>query len=166
MKGLEVIAYTSRFNDLAFIFLGMVNLKYKKTERYVWGLASPTQGLVTASITTIFDNAKHLTYQLTKQCIRQGTMTPQNEINHIGVQKRSFMAIQRRSSSIANLVQNLWLCMSQSQTLPPPSNPYYENLPQCTKCNLNHVGNCMVCNICNLSCHTSKYFRKALNNVT
>lgn len=66
MKGSEVTAYTSQSNGLTKLYLGMVNPKYKKTKRYIWGLASPIQGLVNTSRPTIFDSAKRLAYQLTE----------------------------------------------------------------------------------------------------
>ena len=90
MQGSEIAAYTSQFNDLANLCQGMVTLEDKKTKRYTWGLASPVQGLVTASIPSTFDNAKQLAYQLTEQCIRQGTMAPPAEKNHVGSTKRKF----------------------------------------------------------------------------
>ena len=58
MKGSEVNAYTSRFNDFANLCLVVVNPEYKKSTRYIWGLSSLVQGQVTASRPTTFDSAK------------------------------------------------------------------------------------------------------------
>ena len=83
MKGSEVAAYTSRFNDLASLCPGMVTPEDQKIERYIWGLASPVQGLVTASKPSTYDSAKQLAHLLTEQCIRQGTMTPSREKSQV-----------------------------------------------------------------------------------
>ena len=58
MKGSDVIYYTSRFNDIVNLCPKMVNSEYKKIGRCIRGLASPVQGLVTASKTTTNDSAK------------------------------------------------------------------------------------------------------------
>ncbi|XP_076933213.1 uncharacterized protein LOC143599032 [Bidens hawaiensis] len=39
MVGSEVIAYTTRFNELARLVPHLVNPEYKRIEKYVWGLA-------------------------------------------------------------------------------------------------------------------------------
>lgn len=87
MQGSEVAAYTARFNELASLCPAMVEPEYKKTERYIFGLASPVQGHVTASRPTTFDSAKRLAYQITEQYILRGTMSPQTR-NQTGDAKR------------------------------------------------------------------------------
>ncbi|KAI3790531.1 hypothetical protein L2E82_03636 [Cichorium intybus] len=166
MKGSEVTAYTSRFNDLASLCPGMVNPEYKKTEKYIWGLASPVQGLVTASKPTTFDSAKQLAYQLTEQCIRQGTMTPQMEKNQTESTKRKFHGKSKGNFKHHKPKSEPVTVYAAITNTPTSFKPYSGKLPHCTKCNFHHVGNCMFCDNCNLKGHTSKFCRKAPTTTT
>ena len=42
MKGFDIAAYTSRFDDLALLCSGLVTPESKKIERFIWGLTQPT----------------------------------------------------------------------------------------------------------------------------
>ncbi|GKD91411.1 putative reverse transcriptase domain-containing protein [Tanacetum coccineum] len=44
VKGTDVVGFTRRFQELALLCLTMVTLKYKKVERYFWGLTNDIQG--------------------------------------------------------------------------------------------------------------------------
>lgn len=90
MTGSEVATYTSRFNHLAILFPVMVTLEDKKIERYIRGLASLVQGLLTKSRPFTFDSAKKLAYQLIRRCIRQGTMASPVRKNHVGSTQTKF----------------------------------------------------------------------------
>ncbi|XP_052619831.1 uncharacterized protein LOC128126133 [Lactuca sativa] len=107
MQGSEVAAYTSRFEDLATLCPGMVPSEDKKTERYIWGLASPVQDLVTASRPSTFDSAKQLAYELTEQCIRRGTMAPAKEKNQTGILRESSRESQKGTSNTVSETQSL-----------------------------------------------------------
>ena len=67
MKGFDIAYYTSRFEDLALLFPGMVTPESKKIERYIWGLAPPTQRNVLAVGPITFDSAKCLAQTLIDQ---------------------------------------------------------------------------------------------------
>ena len=58
MTGPDLATYTTRFSDLSALCPGMVNLKPKKVERYIWGLTPQTQGNVLAVKPLFFDSAK------------------------------------------------------------------------------------------------------------
>ncbi|KAL7583712.1 hypothetical protein Lser_V15G44670 [Lactuca serriola] len=60
MKGSDIAAYTSRFDDLALLFPGLVTPESKKIERFVWGLTNPTKGHVLAARPDTYDSAKTL----------------------------------------------------------------------------------------------------------
>ncbi|KAL7601671.1 hypothetical protein Lser_V15G22715 [Lactuca serriola] len=60
MKGSDIAAYTSRFDDLALLCPGMVTPESKKVERFIWGLTQPTKGNVIAAKPDTYDNAKCL----------------------------------------------------------------------------------------------------------
>ncbi|XP_023738346.2 uncharacterized protein LOC111886345 [Lactuca sativa] len=92
MKGSEVKAYTTRFNDLAVLCPGMVKPESKKVERYIWGLAPKIKGMVLSSKPTTYLSAKRLAMQLIKNEIENGVMvkeveTPKVSNNH---HKRKF----------------------------------------------------------------------------
>ena len=58
MKGSDIVAYTTRFNDLVALCPWMVPTESKKIESYIWGLVPPFQGNVLSSNPTTFDSAK------------------------------------------------------------------------------------------------------------
>ena len=60
MKGSDIVAHTSRFDDLALLCPGMVTPECKKIERFIWGLTQPTKGNVLAARPDTYDSAKCL----------------------------------------------------------------------------------------------------------
>nr|KAJ0219182.1 hypothetical protein LSAT_V11C300142380 [Lactuca sativa] len=58
MKGSEINAYTTRFNDLAVMCPTPVTPEYKKIERYIRGLASQIKGMA------IHRSLQHMTVQI------------------------------------------------------------------------------------------------------
>ncbi|KAL7614335.1 hypothetical protein Lser_V15G05514 [Lactuca serriola] len=64
MKGSGIVAYTSRFDDLALLCPGMVTPESKKIERFTWGLTQPTKGNVLAAKPDTYDSAKCLAQTL------------------------------------------------------------------------------------------------------
>ncbi|KAI3518360.1 hypothetical protein L1887_07004 [Cichorium endivia] len=92
MKDADIKAYTNRFNDLALLCPGMVTSENKKIERYVGGLAPKINGMVLSSKPTTYLSVKRLAFQLTKNEIKQGTMTAKVETPKTGnnLYKRKF----------------------------------------------------------------------------
>ncbi|XP_052627224.1 uncharacterized protein LOC128133733 [Lactuca sativa] len=162
MKGSEVAAYTFRFNDLANLCPGMVTPEDRKIERYIWGLASPVQGLVTTSKPSTFDSAKQLAYQLTGQCVRQGTMNPPAEKKNTGGTNRKFHGETKEDSNHHKVEPEPLAVYAAVTNTPTPTKSYYGTLPHCIKCNFHHVRNCreVICNKCNMRGHISRYCRR------
>ncbi|XP_076916658.1 uncharacterized protein LOC143576460 [Bidens hawaiensis] len=69
MVGSEVIAYTTRFNELARLVPHLVNPEYKRIEKYVWGIAPQIQSMVTSSKPSTVKEAISLAYSLTDEAI-------------------------------------------------------------------------------------------------
>ena len=65
MKGSEIVAYNTRFNDLAVMCPTLVTPEYKKIERYIWGVPLQIKGMVIASKPTTYYSTKLITHQLT-----------------------------------------------------------------------------------------------------
>lgn len=65
IKGVDIIAYTSWFNDLATMCPTLLTQKSKNIKRYIWGLDYQIQGHVTSLRPTRFDSYKCLTFNLT-----------------------------------------------------------------------------------------------------
>lgn len=59
IKGANVNAYTSHFNDRDTLNLRMVTPECKKVERYIWGLPHPIQGLVTTFKLTTYGEPRN-----------------------------------------------------------------------------------------------------------
>ena len=86
----EIATYTNRFNDMVVLCPGMVTPKYKRKERYIWGLTPQIQWMVISSRPTTLDSIKRITHQVTDHGIRQE--------NH-GSESRPF---QRRGTTKGN----------------------------------------------------------------
>ncbi|KAI3510702.1 hypothetical protein L1887_17835 [Cichorium endivia] len=161
MKGSDVKAYTSRYNDLATLCPGLVTPEYKKIERYVWGLAPQIQGMVTASRPTTYDNAKQIAHRLVDQAIRNGTLN-QNSVNNttVGGFKRKFdNGHQGNTHPLPGKKHDNGKAYAVTG---PTQGSYNGNAPKCNKCNLHHVGFCKnyYCNRCNMKGHTEQYCRR------
>ncbi|GJV29991.1 reverse transcriptase domain-containing protein [Tanacetum coccineum] len=70
VKGTDIIGYTRRFQELALLYPSMVTPKYKKFERYIWGLTEDIQGKVTASKPTKIQEAICMAHVLMDQVVR------------------------------------------------------------------------------------------------
>ncbi|GJT67179.1 putative reverse transcriptase domain-containing protein [Tanacetum coccineum] len=70
VKGDDIVRYTNRFHELAAMCPSMVTPKYKKIERYVWGLLEKIQGNVTSSKPATTHEAIHMAHNLMDQAIR------------------------------------------------------------------------------------------------
>ena len=79
MKGSDIVAYTSRFDDLALLCPGMVTPECKKIERFIWGLTQPTKGNVLAARPDTYDSAKCLAQILIdhSEDLKEAATTPE-----------------------------------------------------------------------------------------
>nr|KAJ0226219.1 hypothetical protein LSAT_V11C100037260 [Lactuca sativa] len=134
MKGLEINAYTARFNDLAVMFRALVIPEYKKIERYIWGLASHIKGIVIASKPTTYESAKRIAPQLTSTEIQVGFIAESPES---GMNKCKFNGKNRIQSSEER--QDVATNYAATTTIPmQPRN----------QCNHQHAGDCYICMKC------------------
>ena len=90
MKGFDITAYNTRFNELAVLCPDMVIPERKKIERYVWGLPIQTRNSVIAAQPGTFASAKRIAQQLTDSNLRSGTVTNNTDTPQEGNQKRKF----------------------------------------------------------------------------
>ena len=90
MKGSNISAYTSRFEDLALLCPGMVTPESKKIERYIWGLMPSTQGNVLAARPNTFDSAKCLAQTLIDHGVDLDKVTAAPEPTKASGKKRNF----------------------------------------------------------------------------
>ncbi|XP_023762869.1 uncharacterized protein LOC111911310 [Lactuca sativa] len=99
MKGLEIKAYTARFNDLAVICPKLVTPEYKKIDRYIWGLASQIKGMLIASKPTTYDNSKRIAHQLTLTEIKGAVVVSNDKCPKSGTNKHKFNGKNPRKST-------------------------------------------------------------------
>ena len=126
-------------------------------------LTWPVQGIVAAFWATTFDSAKQSAYHLTEQYLRLSTTTQQMEQSRTVGTKRKYH--EESTGNVKHLKpksEPMNVYNTKTNT-PIPSKSYSGTLPHCTKCNFHHVGNCMVCNNCNLRGHTSMFCRMTPN---
>ena len=65
MKGSEIKAYTTRFNDPSLVCPTLVTPEHVKVERYIWVLSPKIKGMVMSSRHTTFESAKNMAKRLT-----------------------------------------------------------------------------------------------------
>lgn len=167
MKDLGVTVYTSRFNYLANLYPRIVNPKYKKFETYISGLAPLVQSLVTTSrpLPLIVLSNCHIIclriYPLGYHDPTDGTETDGGYKTELPREVQTEFQppqAQKRTSDVYATIINT----------PTPSKTYIGTLPNYSRCNYHHVGNCrvFVCNTCNLKDHFAKLYRKTPTIVT
>nr|KAJ0224699.1 hypothetical protein LSAT_V11C100027260 [Lactuca sativa] len=129
MKGSEINAYTTRFNDLAVMCPALVTPEYKKIERYIWGLTSQIKGMVIALKPTTYDSAKP-------------------ESPESGTNKRTFNG----KNPIQSFEERQEVATNYAATTAIPLQPR-------NQCNRQHAGDCYICMKCKKKGHTASYCR-------
>ncbi|XP_022014858.1 uncharacterized protein LOC110914369 [Helianthus annuus] len=79
MEGLNVRAYTSRFNDVARLVPRMVTPEYVKVERYIWGLSPRIRSMVTSAKPTTYLEATTLAKSLADDAARKSGLDKKEE---------------------------------------------------------------------------------------
>ncbi|XP_022041005.1 uncharacterized protein LOC110943571 [Helianthus annuus] len=80
MEGLNVRAYTYRFNDLARLVPRMVTPEYVRIERYIWGLSPRNHSMVTLAKPTTYLEATTLAKSLADDAAHKGSLNKKEEI--------------------------------------------------------------------------------------
>lgn len=96
MKEVDIGTYTNLFNDLSTLCSGMVTPKYKKVERYIWGLPQPIQGFVAASKPSTYDIANILYFSLTNQEIYRNTMARKEDLPRVEDKKIVWKGLEKK----------------------------------------------------------------------
>ncbi|XP_022040526.1 DNA-binding protein HEXBP-like [Helianthus annuus] len=79
MEGLNVRAYTSRFNDLQRLVPRMVTPEYVKVERYIWGLSPRIRSMVTSAKPTTYLEASTLAKSVADNAARKSGLDKKEE---------------------------------------------------------------------------------------
>ncbi|CAH1438405.1 unnamed protein product [Lactuca virosa] len=139
MKGSDIKAYTTIFNDLSLLCPTLVTPEHVKVERYIWGLSPKIKGMVMSSRSTTFESAKNMAKRLTNNEVSQGNMearveTPKSESN----KKRKFP--ERKSNPPKKQeTKKVYAATPAVTTTPAPQKNYTNNYPKCNVCHRNHL---------------------------
>jgi hypothetical protein len=82
VKGNDIITYNRRFQELRILCPTMVTPNEKLLERYIWGLPSSIQGLVTSTNPKELDEAMRMSRSLMDQVVRTTETRRQNNTNN------------------------------------------------------------------------------------
>lgn len=149
MTNANITTYTNRFNDLATLCPSFVTPEHKNLERYICGLDTTIQGLVTDSRPTTYNSAKRLAFSLTNQEIGRDTLVQQADILTYGEKKRNsgngFKGNSNQTPSKRHETIKLYAAnpTSASVAAPAPQGQYAGKHPKRNLCHLHHSGNCM-----------------------
>ena len=175
MKDSDIVAYTTRFSDLAILCPGMVPTKSKKVERFIWGLSPHIQGNVIVANPLTFDTAKSLALTLVDHGVHQGIMVRIPEQPKEGGNKKKFW--NKRKGKSSQEPSKKQQTVAAHDTIVPaavpspvptivsvtPATPsrYVETFPKCNKCNFHHTGACreMHYKNCNRKGHTARFYK-------
>ena len=161
MSGMDLEAYTDRFNDLALLCPAMVTPEEKKVERYLWGLSPQIHDSVLASKPTTFESAKELAQQLIDHRASRGIMVATTDQTKGGNNKRRFWNSKKKQpvQDPTKKQQTVAIRAATTATAPAPPKQYAGTLPKCNKCNFHHTGACreMHYRNCNRKGHTTRF---------
>ncbi|GJZ37999.1 putative reverse transcriptase domain-containing protein [Tanacetum coccineum] len=169
VKEYNMVAYTQRFNELAFMWPRMVEPKSMKIDAYIQGLSNNIKGEVTSSKPTNFNEAVRMTHKLMEQKLQA-----MNEMILEG-NKRKWENFQSgNSSGKSNHKDNSRQSLQNNQkqgnaramtTAPNERNVSSGSLLVCERWFTLHVGQCTIkCHKCGKIGHKSRYCKE--NNVT
>ncbi|KAL7606412.1 hypothetical protein Lser_V15G17633 [Lactuca serriola] len=171
MKGSNIAAHTSRFDDLALLCPGLVTPESKKIERFIWGLTNPTKGHVLAARPDTYDSAKTLAQAIIDHSddVEDATTAPESAKS--SGEKRKFWKKKKGQSSQGSSKRQQTVAVHAAttpvaaasvvgSTAPTPTSRYAGNLPLCEKCKYHHnPGPCreLSCANCGKKGHTVRF---------
>nr|GEX45784.1 hypothetical protein [Tanacetum cinerariifolium] len=85
MVGAGHAAYTDKFHELTRLVPHLVTPKSRKTERYVYGLASHIRGMVTAIEPKTMQKAVQISGALTDEAVRNGSIKKEERMRALGL---------------------------------------------------------------------------------
>ncbi|KAL7601569.1 hypothetical protein Lser_V15G22974 [Lactuca serriola] len=174
MKGSNVTAYISRFDDLALLCPGLVTPENKKIERFIWGLSQPTKTHVLAARPNTYDSAKTLAQILIDHSDDVKEITTTSEPTQRSGEKRKFWKKKKGQSSQGSSKKHQTVAVHAATVTPvttvsvmgstasTPTSKYAGNFPLCDKCKYHHhPGPCreLSCTSCGKKGHTVRFCR-------
>ncbi|XP_076909780.1 uncharacterized protein LOC143567197 [Bidens hawaiensis] len=155
MVGSEVIAYTTRFQELARLVPHLMNPEYKMIEKYVWGLAPQIRSMVTSSKPSTIKEAISLAYSLTDEAIRMGLLPKKGTSvgKAVVVEEKKVDNKRKWEGKQGNKFGNSWFKKKETAKACTATNVakpvgYVGTLPKSAKCSYRHIGGCTQCDWC------------------
>jgi hypothetical protein len=179
VKGNDIITYNRRFQELRILCPTMVSTNEKLLERYIWGLPSSIQGLVTSTNPKELDEAMRMSRSLTDQVVRTAETQKQNNTNNTNNSnyrnnnnnrnnnnKRPWDGNHGSNNNNNNQTQNNNHHNQQNKrqeaatayvATPTRGTGYTGNAPLCNKCKFHHFCPCPVkCRNCQNTRHLAR----------
>ncbi|KAL7619184.1 hypothetical protein Lser_V15G04165 [Lactuca serriola] len=170
MKGSDIAAYTSRFDDLSLLYPGMVTPESKKIERFIWGLTQPTKGNFIAARPDTYDSAKCLVQILIDHSddLEEAAITPELTVRSgkkrkLGKKEKSqtsHESSKRQQTVAVHAVTSTATVSVDGSSNRKSANRYAGTLPSCGKCNYHHLPSSpcieVICNKCGIKGHMAK----------
>ncbi|GJU59328.1 putative reverse transcriptase domain-containing protein [Tanacetum coccineum] len=165
VKKYNMVAYTQRFNELAFMYPRMVEPKTVKIDAYIRGLSNNIKGEVTSSKPTNLNEAVRMAHKLMEQKwqarnerILKGNKRKWENFQSGNSSSKSNHEDNSRQSSQNNHKQRNARAMI---TAPNEVKVSSGSLPLCERCFTRHVGRCTIkCHKCGKTGHKVRYCKE------
>ena len=153
MKGYEVGAYTTSFNELTTICPEMVTPEHLKVQRYIQGLIPQVKEAIAVFMPTTFENIQRLAALLTSQSMRQGPAVQATALPQKGKNKRKKW--EKNGGKTRQTPPN---GQTPTTVVSVTRKAYAGTLPKCLQCPYHHIGPCKEpsCNNCKEIGHTTR----------
>ncbi|GJV37266.1 putative reverse transcriptase domain-containing protein [Tanacetum coccineum] len=159
MVGVGHATYTHRFHELARLVPYLVTLEIRMIERYVYGLASQSRGMVAATEPKTIQNAVQIFGALTDEAVKYGLIKKVEKRGNVGEPSKDNNG---RDDNKRTRTGNAF-----DTTVNPVGRENTSTWPKCTTCNSYHApgGICRTCFNCNRPGHLAKDCRGVPRNV-
>ncbi|GKD92267.1 putative reverse transcriptase domain-containing protein, partial [Tanacetum coccineum] len=148
VKEYNMVAYTQRFNKLAFMYPRMVEPESVKVDAYIRGLTDNIKGEVTSSKPTNLNEAVRMAHKLMEQNLQarnerilEGNKRKWENFQSGNISGKSNHKDNSRQSSHNNHKQRNARAMT---TDPNEGKVSFGSLPVCERCFTRHVGQCTI----------------------
>ncbi|GKB58773.1 putative reverse transcriptase domain-containing protein, partial [Tanacetum coccineum] len=159
MVGVGHATYTHRFHELARLVPYLVTLEIRMIERYVYGLALQSRGMVAATEPKTIQNAVQIFGALTDEAVKYGLIKKVEKRGNVGEPSKDNNG---RDDNKRTRTGNAF-----DTTVNPVGRENTGTWPKCTTCNSYHApgGICRTCFNCNRPGHLAKDCRGVPRNV-